>query len=148
MVAGLTRVMDLLSNPHVYRLFQESNYGSSDHSYDVHSGARVLDAILSEQSLPPSDVIGVSLADDFVAFLTTGIGIGSEYGMFRKKLVLGDFVPWETLSHVSLTEPSLKIFGIEVVAHDGSTALALRWYGEVEGRPERDRVCAIVQRFV
>jgi len=140
--------MQLLSDPHVYGLFNESNYGTSVHSYNREAGARVLEAILAENNLSASEVLAVSRGDDFVAVCTTGVGVGDEYGMFKKRLQLGKFIRWETVGSVALTEPGFKIFGVELRGRDGSALLAQSWNSVSEGLPERDRLVAIMARLV
>ena len=140
--------MELLSDPHVYGLFRESIYATSEHNYNRESAARVLDAILEANQCSPADVVAVSLADDFVAVCKTGVGVGGEYGMFNKRVQLGDFVPWHVVASIALTEPGFKVFGIDLKDQAGSTLLALKWTGVIEGLPERDRVCDVMMRLI
>lgn len=136
--------MELLSDPHVYRLFRESNYEASVHNYNREAGARVLAAILSRAGLSPDDTLAVSRADDFVAVCTTGVGVGDEYGMFKKRVQLGDFVPWDRVASVAVTEPGLKVFGLEMRGGDGAVLFKQTWNSVSEGLPERDRLLDVI----
>ena len=139
--------MELLSDPRIAGLFQESIYGTSEHSYDRRSGARVLDAILAANNCSPSDVVAVSLADDFVAVCTSGVGTGGESGMFKKQVRVREFVPWDAVAHIAPTDPGFKVFGIDLRAEDGSTLLTLKWSSAMEGLPERDRIYGVMMRL-
>jgi hypothetical protein len=128
------------SGIHVRQLFDESDIDA----YDQRARA-TFEAVLASTRWVVSDILAVARPFELLVIARQGVIECRELGGFKKKIAVGELLPWNDVVTVEPTEPTLRVYGIEIKDARG----LLRTYtwsggGSQQDRKERDRIYRIV----
>lgn len=126
-----------MSDVRVMRLFAESTIDA----YAQTKCVPALEAVLASTGWSLADLAALSRPFDLLVIAHAGMIECHERGGFKKRLEVGDLLPWGDIVNVAQTEPTLRVFGIEVTDKGG----AVRTYrfdggGSREALAERNRI--------
>lgn len=126
-----------ISDPKLTQLFDES-------TIDAYSRARcvpALEAVLVSTGWALADLATLSRPFELLVIARAGMIECHERGGFKKRLEVGDLLPWGDVVNVAQTEPTLRVFGIDVT-EKGAAVRTYRWSGggSREDLAERNRI--------
>lgn len=131
----------------LHQAFAVSNILSLD--YDKY--LKVVETVLGDYELEPSDVLGVSEAWGLVIVCRTGVVRGDQRGIFNKRVEVGDLVPFESVTELvrEQRQPHGRESWIKLVGESGRSLAEFVWHvgGPVEiadAARERDRIYEIM----
>lgn len=124
-------------------------FGASNiYPFDYDKYLRILDGVLAEQGLDPSDVLAVS--DEWsglVAVSRTGVARGNQRGVFNKRVEVGKFVSFDQLDRAlcEQRQPHGRESWLKLLGAGGDSVAEFAWHsgGPVEiedAARERDRI--------
>ena len=133
-----------LRDPRVFRLFDEAGIGS----YERKKGAEELDAVLASTGWDLEDVPAITRPLALAVIARAGIAECHQRGMFNKRFEVDAFLPWNRVATVVQTEPTLRVFGLELKNSTGQVLAGFSWSGggSLEDLAERNRVYAYLAR--
>ncbi|MGN6557884.1 MAG: hypothetical protein ACTHLH_07705 [Solirubrobacterales bacterium] len=127
--------------------FAESNILSFD--YDKY--LTVVEAVLGDYEMEPSDVLGVSEALGLVVVCRTGVVRGDQRGIFNKRVEVGDLIRFDSVAELvrEQRQPRGRESWIKLIGEGGRSLAEFVWHagGPVEiadAARERDRVYEIM----
>lgn len=133
-----------LGDPRVFGLFDEAGIGS----YERKKGAEELDAVLASTDWGLQDVLAVTRPFDLVVIARAGIMECHERGMLKKRFEVDVLLPWNRVATVVQTEPTLRVFGLELRDSASHVLAEFKWSGggSRDDQAERSRVYSYVTR--
>lgn len=109
---------------HVFRLFDESNFDA----YDRNRFPPVLEAGVAQNGLTTDDVLAVTQDFGLWAICTTGIFRADLRGVFKKRIEVGDLIPYGRIMEAQVESAGPRM-GKIVIRDDDSKALAQIEFG-------------------
>jgi hypothetical protein len=126
-----------MTDPEIFRLFEDADYDERS-AYYRQRDAGYLPIALDRHGIDISEVHAVTSADGCHAICESGILEVGESGFFRKTMTTR-LIPWADVGEVVRTEPTLKVYGIELRGRDRQRMKEFRWYGAASFA-DRDRI--------
>jgi hypothetical protein len=119
------------------QLFDESTV----EPYEQTKCARALEAVLATTGWALADVAALSRPFELLVLARVGMVECHERGGFKKRLEVGVVLPWSNIIDVAQTEPTLKVFGLDVT-EQGDVVRSYKWSGggSQSDSAERNRV--------
>jgi hypothetical protein len=75
-----------------------------------------------------ADVVALSNPFELLVLARAGMVECHERRGFKKRLEVGDVLPWGNIINVAQTEPTLKVFGLDVTEKGGAVR-SYKWSG-------------------
>jgi hypothetical protein len=103
---------------------------------------KALEAVLADTGWSIDEVRALACPFDLLVVARAGIVECREPGMFKKRIEVGGVLPWGDIASVVKTEPTLRVYGIEVRGADDGALRAFQWSGDGahDDHAERNRI--------
>jgi hypothetical protein len=123
-----------------FRLMQLFDESTID-PYQQTECVRALEAVLATTDWALADVAALSQPFSLLVLARAGMVECHERGGFKKRLEVDAVLPWGNITDVAQTEPTLKVFGLDVTEQGGAVR-SYKWSGDGSQRSfaERNRV--------
>ena len=123
-------------DPRIMQLFDESTIDP----YEQTECMRALEAVLATTGWALDDVAALSQPFSLLVLGRVGMVECHERGGFKKRLEVDVVLPWGNIINVAQTEPTLKVFGLDVTEQGGAVR-SYKWSGGSQRSfAERNRV--------
>ena len=117
-------------------LLKESDIEPSEYPKAI----AALEMVLAATGWGLRDLVSIAQPLEWLVIGKAGLVECREYGMFKKRTEVGEVVPWSAITDARQTEPTLRVYGLEVKIEGENAPRTYTWSGESHGLPERDRV--------
>ena len=139
-------------DPQTFGLFEDSNFDAYDSGADRYGA--VLRAGLDQHGLELSDVLAVTQDFGLWAICRSGFFNGDLRGVFKKRIEVGEFIPYTQVGSIGQEPSGPKTGRIVIVGHGGEELARIDFSaGGMDNTPEiaaahRERVYRILERAV
>ncbi len=130
----------------ISQLFEKSDIDA----YGQRKATTAFEAVLASTRWAVSDILAIARPFELLVIAREGLIECRELGGFKKKTAVGELLPWSEIVSVEQTEPTLRVFGIELRGAGGSLLRAYKWSGggSHQDYEERNRIYHILTAAV
>jgi hypothetical protein len=126
----------------IMALFEESDIDA----YAQKSARAAFDAVLATTGWSVLDVLAVARPFELLVIARAGIIECGEVGGFKKRIAVGEPVPWAEIVEIAQTEPTMRVYGIELMVAGEDQPRTYKWSGggSRQSYEERNRVYGVI----